>query len=382
MGRNSKKHKKAMAKKARQLELLKTDKENSNFDTLNKKITNTNPVKATTTTIYEEYIQGISYGGKYNFRSCNHTPSLVCSVGGIRLYAATKSSITRFNSKDLQLIVNCSGVNVNLTRSNDPNELVKGSEKFDVLKKHIMYQTSIEELRLDWTDGGIWPAGIMFWQELFDICKANEFTDIVFCCVGGHGRTGTALLSFAIANSAYHVGMAKMYTDELNKRYCYQAVETMAQDDYLHCLEVEVRTQEKQRENEVQWIAAESNSAAVGTAKMPSMVIDLTKDDSEDNEPAIAQTAKGSWCCINCGHLEEFCTCGKCPSCNHYADLCDCTLSEKYQARKLLKEIKELEERQAIADTKEMTDCEAQELANKALVQELTKNAVKDYQWK
>ena len=387
MGRNSKKQKRAAAKKARQLELLKPDKEHTNFDTLNKAISDTNPVKVekVTSRDYTEYTKGISYGQGYHWKSCNHAPVLVCSVGGIRLYAATKSNITRGNSKDIQLIVNCSGISVNLVGSNDPNDLVIGTEKFEVLKKHIMYQTNIEELRLDWTDGGIWPAGIQFWQELFDICKANEFTDIVFCCVGGHGRTGTALVSFAIANSIYQFDMSIDYVKELNQRYCTQAVETMAQDDYLRCLEVEVRQQEKQRENIIEWIAPvklDGNSAATGTAKLPILTIDLTTDDSEDKQPAIAQDSKGKWCCINCGHLEEFCSCGECPSCKHFADLCECTLSEKYQARKLLKELKELEERTAIAEAKEMTDGEAQELANKALVQEMTKQAIKDYQWK
>ena len=374
MGRESKKQKKAAARKARQLELLKLPVEKQNFDTLNKKIADT---KGNTTNDYNRYMSGTTGSYAYTYKSCNHAPVLVCEVGGINLYAATKSSITRENAKNIQLIVNCSGISVSLGGKNDVEKLIIGSDKFDTLKGYILSLPVAEELRLDWTDGGIWPSGIAFWRELFDICKANNFTNIVFTCVGGHGRTGTALISFAIANSAYHVGMSVMYTKELNKRYCSQAVETMMQDEYLDVLEKEVRESSVDSLEVVNWIApVSSNSAATGTAK-----IELTKDDSNDG-PAISLDTSGKYCCINCGHLEEFCSCGQCPSCNHFSDLCDCTLSEKYQARKLLKEVKEFEDRKVIAEVKDMTDGEAQELANKALVQEMTKQAVKDYQWK
>lgn len=378
MGRRSKREKRARERQAKQLQLVK---ENTNFDKLNKAISDTNPVKAveakaTTKMTATEWLKEKDYGIHWHHKSCSHKPTLVCSIGGINVHAATRDSITYNNAEHIQLIINCTMMPTKLNKPESLERLVIGDEKkFASLRSHVIQPREIEELRLDWTDGGIWPSGISFWRELFDICKANNYTDIVFCCLGGHGRTGTALVSFLIANSAYEPVMSLNYTSELNKRYCFQAVETKAQEQYLDCLETENGRTEAVRENVVTWIAPvqkQSNSAATGTAK-----IELKQDG-----PAIGQTPNGAYCCMACGHLEEFCSCGRCPACEHFSDLCECTLSEKYQARKLLKDVQKLQESKTIAEVSELTDGEAQELANKAIIAEVTKEALKDYQWK
>jgi len=105
------------------------------------------------------------------------------------------------------------------------------------------------EVILDWPDYGIidWP--LEFWLELMGHIEENGL-DVVVFCVGGHGRTGTAIAAMMIVSLNFTVKEAVGW---LRKNYCKKAVESKAQVEYLYTLEdamVEYRKTQEEKEAE------------------------------------------------------------------------------------------------------------------------------------
>lgn len=326
MGRKSKRDKRRKRKEAIKQANVMSSKVESNqtkiglVDTINKQYLPRSSNYRYDTSRYSK----VAY-----FASCSHEPTLIASLDGIFCYAATKSTLNSQSLEKLDLVINCSNMRIN-SDPDDNFKLIQCSEKFKSLRALLNpVKPIVEELFLDWTDGSDWPAGIEFWRKLFDICKAEGYTDIVFTCYGGHGRTGTSLLSFLIANSPYVENMDKLYKKRLHKVYCDQAVETYKQEQYLAALALENRDK-LERSNAVTWAMPEVISRL--------NTMDLTQDD------------------------------GRCLKCKHFADLCDCNVGDLSAADQF-----------ALIPLNEFTpDSEGQQEANKAIVDELKGN----YQWK
>ena len=87
---------------------------------------------------------------------------------------------------------------------------------------------------IDWDDGGI-PIGLNkeWWQALADALKDIN-GDVAIVCVGGHGRTGTAL-----AILAHMWGIVPSNADPVEftrAQHCEQAVETQRQIIYVEMM--------------------------------------------------------------------------------------------------------------------------------------------------
>jgi hypothetical protein len=107
-----------------------------------------------------------------------------------------------------------------------------GPERFNVLKDFIdTSNTKIavpELVRLDWPDMRKPPVTLQFWQEMWNLLPEGH---TIFCCIGGHGRTGTALAAMMIA--ADRKMSAKKAIDIVREFHCKDAIETTGQEDYL-----------------------------------------------------------------------------------------------------------------------------------------------------
>lgn len=86
----------------------------------------------------------------------------------------------------------------------------------------------VDEISLDWPDGGIPPVLPSFWRALVEACAASK-QPLIIHCVGGHGRTGTALAAILIAYSI-SAGDAVAW---VRKYHCKKAIETLCQERYL-----------------------------------------------------------------------------------------------------------------------------------------------------
>lgn len=107
-----------------------------------------------------------------------------------------------------------------------------GPDRFNVLKEFIdNSETNMkipEILRLDWPDMRKPPVTLRFWEEMWDLLPEGH---TVFCCVGGHGRTGTALASMMIA--ADRKMTAENAIKIVRELHCDSAIETLSQETYL-----------------------------------------------------------------------------------------------------------------------------------------------------
>lgn len=352
-------------------------KNNQTTGKLTDAIKASNPVNSSTTpkgTGKRDYYTGTYYGGNFH-KSCSHYPHLVAKLGEIAIFAATKSTLNLSSCTNIDLVVNCSQMSLDLSRNKEVDSLIKGGKQFNSLKELIRVDKAPEELHLDWSDGSDWPSGLEFWQELYDICIRENYKSIVFTCLGGHGRTGTALTSFLVSNSEYAVGMAEAYTDVLRDNYCESAIETLIQEKYLDYLETSLSLKEDKR-------------------RTIDLEFAITPKVEEVKKPNIIETIENGTRCKSCLKLIDFCACGdlrgksaftdRCPNCDHFMDLCDCTTSEIQMALNGGKEGKQFEliDMTECMPDGELTDKEQQTESNRQIIAEVTRQALKDYQWK
>ena len=71
-------------------------------------------------------------------------------------------------------------------------------------------------------------VGIRFWESLLALLPQNT----AVCCMGGHGRTGTALAALLIADGVTG-NEGRDAIDRVRKEHCARAIETKGQEDYL-----------------------------------------------------------------------------------------------------------------------------------------------------
>lgn len=88
-------------------------------------------------------------------------------------------------------------------------------------------------ISISWPDYSVPDLGHDFWLNLIDVINtewaAGRIEGVTVCCVGGHGRTGTALSILAVLTGS-------CITDPVlfvRKRYCEKAVESKSQLAYV-----------------------------------------------------------------------------------------------------------------------------------------------------
>jgi hypothetical protein len=173
-----------------------------------------------------------------------------CNVrhdGGEILYRHGKRTIGgarggQLDNKYADLIVDLSGTYS--TRIQDAirslesakNFIKSGPERFNKLSKYVLSShPDLEEvpdiLRLDWQDMRVPPVGLEFWKKMWTLLPEGH---TIICCMGGHGRTGTAIASLVIAaDPKISSGEAMQMVWD---RHCEDAIETDGQMDYLRRL--------------------------------------------------------------------------------------------------------------------------------------------------
>jgi len=137
--------------------------------------------------------------------------------GGKVLYGARGSNLTYANLEHLDLIVDCAGVVA------ESGRFVKSAPaRYRGLKAGLLPDV----IRLDWPDmTAPVHVGIRWWLRLLELLPAHTCV----CCMGGHGRTGTALGAILISSG--------MGADEairtVREEHCRRAIETAGQESYL-----------------------------------------------------------------------------------------------------------------------------------------------------
>ena len=167
-----------------------------------------------------------TYAGKK--WSCVHDGSeTVVTIKGVRVHGAAKTDINEayLASHEKLLIVNLSALSLNLK---PPVTLAGLPDGFKTLAKYTVKPT---EIMVDWADMHAPLLRREFWTELLACAKRTKVTDVMFTCLGGHGRTGTALASMLIANLDWRVLDAAQY---VRSQHCRESIESLDQVEYLY----------------------------------------------------------------------------------------------------------------------------------------------------
>ena len=164
-------------------------------------------------------------GAKYTpAPKCSHDAAHIIEIGGVPIYVADGWGVRK--APPGSVVLNCMGV-----PKSGKADIPDG---FGALQAHID-EPRVTEITLDWPDGGLPPVKASFWRALIEACAARK-APLVIHCIGGHGRTGTALASILIAYSIPADDAVKFVRD----KHCTKAIETLAQERYLDDLDEEL----------------------------------------------------------------------------------------------------------------------------------------------
>jgi hypothetical protein len=109
-----------------------------------------------------------------------------------------------------------------------------------------------DTINLNWVDGEILEVSRDFWIELSKYLLTLK-KDVLVCCFGGHGRTGTALsiLYHFMEIFSTHITVKHKYTNIvllIRSIYCKHAVETIQQLYYIENI-CNIKLPQKLKEN-------------------------------------------------------------------------------------------------------------------------------------
>jgi hypothetical protein len=150
---------------------------------------------------------------------CPHPgTTTIAVIDGIKIHGTTVSDAYDIWEDD-HLIVACA--------SYATSSCLEVPEGFESLMEYDVPQ---DILQIEWKDYQAPRLHPEFWKALIEAAVTNGVQNISVCCVGSHGRTGTALAALMIVHKQMTAAKAVNY---VRKRHCDQAVESHAQIDYL-----------------------------------------------------------------------------------------------------------------------------------------------------
>lgn len=152
---------------------------------------------------------------------CRHDPTLAVEIDGVKYHGGSEWKVKNFTYPDNWLVV-C------LLGSKTPSFLSSTSDELVARLEPLTKMGNV--LNIDWPDMGAPPVIKGFWTELHNYVKEKGLTHVLFYCMGGHGRTGTALSGAIIEVAGDKPNEA---VDFVRKHYCKQAVESNSQIEYL-----------------------------------------------------------------------------------------------------------------------------------------------------
>lgn len=226
--------KKKKKKKQRQLQLindvLKSPKGNNNMSS------------------QYPYTTGGNYGTSgYTSYGCGHDGGEEDALFGIKVeermvtfYGSKETYVLdNLHGEDNALIINMTGSGVSrgggdIIKRNDLAPIVGQNGAviktgYDLSKYEI--RKVFSEIVVDCKDQHAPMLYPDFWLEIRRIIQENPFNKVIPCCMGGHGRTGTALACLYLA--FYADDGERAYKDVVKGIYCGKAVETNEQKEYI-----------------------------------------------------------------------------------------------------------------------------------------------------
>ena len=170
---------------------------------------------------------------------CTHTPGMV----PIATFAAAKNGKGRKagdismwignlsgakSTKDgFNYMVDCGDIFTEY-QSSAPDPVLSGDATLaSLLQEYSEDQFHARILKIDWPDRAAAPMKPEFWPALNEQLSG----DIMTCCVGGHGRSGTSFACLLLVNAPDYD--AKDAIIHIRAVHCPRAIESQVQHDYI-----------------------------------------------------------------------------------------------------------------------------------------------------
>jgi hypothetical protein len=203
---------------------------------------------------YDNWESGKSYSSFIN--NCSHSPQQIINGEGWGVWAGKKGDC-QYRAKDFDVVLN-----LTFTSIKEPHII-----PIPELQEFEEVDCSYKEIQLDWPDYGTINMPKEFWIKLIEYLEKNQYRMLVFC-LGGHGRTGTALAVLMGLSIGYSADQAITW---LRRNYCHSAVETVGQENYVRSMlkeDIKVKAKEESQGekmyNDYLYKKEKSESAAAG----------------------------------------------------------------------------------------------------------------------
>lgn len=156
----------------------------------------------------------------HGFSQCEH-PALkvVTRIGETDITIGAMRDL--LSAWSYNLIVKCAYEG----KLDDPAQGLILPDKYTALRGEVRALPDV--IQIPWPDGGLPPVKPEFWGTLLKLLPAGK---VAFVCVGGHGRSGTALAAMMVEAFGMSGEEAIAY---VRKNHCSDAIETRSQEMYL-----------------------------------------------------------------------------------------------------------------------------------------------------
>ncbi|MGE3341552.1 MAG: hypothetical protein AB7J46_06685 [Candidatus Altimarinota bacterium] len=143
----------------------------------------------------------------------------------LRLWVANMGG-ARKTKDSFHFVVDCGDI---LTYYRTADSYLEGDPELKAILEpyaHELAKTRI--LKIDWDDRAAAPVMPQFWDEL----NKQLYGDVMTCCVGGHGRSGTAFVCLLLANAPDYDALDALV--HCRAVHCPRAIESVAQHEYIN----------------------------------------------------------------------------------------------------------------------------------------------------
>lgn len=170
---------------------------------------------------------------EYKKPFCTHIPTHVIAGRGWGVWAGKKWDIQPY-ANEFDVVLNLQFDSIREQRIIPIPELQKWEYNANCKYK---------EIQIDWPDFGISSLPREFWEDLTKYLKEHKSRLLIFC-MGGHGRTGTAVASLLVTALGYTAENAIAW---VRKNYCFEAIETKSQEQYIAGIERQGKKEKKSK---------------------------------------------------------------------------------------------------------------------------------------
>jgi protein-tyrosine phosphatase len=176
--------------------------------------------------------QGHSVQHGFAMQTQSSKPAIAYSIENVEFLGTAKHYLDDITIYPTDLIINLTGIKY---IPKPPKPFIKEVPLWLDIKPELDNLITVppHQLLLDWTDFGAPPdrIGIDFWEKILDGIDAQGIKRVICCCVGGYGRTGTALAAFLLASNV--ISEPEDAIKFIKENYREKAIESKSQELYL-----------------------------------------------------------------------------------------------------------------------------------------------------